>query len=158
MAYSTRQDGGGSRAAKLRPPPCHRLRCPAPPPGNPTARWAARSGAAPVSAPPDGDNGAPRWGRLCPASGGVDHWPRSRPPWLSTTGIAQGGGEGGATLGGGGGGKGSSRPGVGRHCDAVPPRVLVAVRQLLWRRQGRYIRNNGQQISNNQKLTKGGFQ
>ncbi len=70
-------------------------------PGDPTARWAARSRAAPASAPPDGDNGAPGRGRLCPASGGVDHRPRSRPPWLSTTGIARGGGEGGATPGAG---------------------------------------------------------
>jgi hypothetical protein len=107
-----------------------RTRAPAPvpdsaarrrPPGDPTARWAARSRAAPASAPPDGDDGAPGRGRLCPASGGVDHRPRSRPPWLSTTGIARGGGEGGATPGGWGGGEGGYRPGVGRRRDAVPP-------------------------------------
>ncbi len=60
------------------------------PPGAPTARWAARSRGAPASAPPDGDDGTPGRGRLCPASGGVDHWPHSRPLWLSMTGIVQG--------------------------------------------------------------------
>jgi hypothetical protein len=91
-----------------------------PPPGNPTARWAARSRVAPASAPPDGDDGAPGRERLCPTSGGVDHRPRSRPPWLSTTGIAWGGGEGGATPEGGGDGEGGSRPEVGRRHNAVP--------------------------------------
>ncbi len=76
--------------------------------GDPTARWAARSRVAPASAPPDGDDGAPGWRRLRSASGGVDHRPCSRPPWLSMTGIVRGGGEGGATPGGGGG----CRPGA----------------------------------------------
>ncbi len=49
-------------------------------------------------------------------------------------------------------------PGVGRHRDAVPPRILVTVGQLLRRGQGNYIGNDGQQTSDNQKLTKGGFQ
>jgi hypothetical protein len=60
--------------------------------------------------------------------------------------------------GGGGGGKGGGRPGVGRRCDAVPPRVLVVVRRFLRRGQGSYIGNHGRQTSNNQKLMKGGFQ
>ncbi len=66
------------------------------PPSDTTARWAARSRVALASAPLAGDDGAPGRGRLCPASGSVDHWPCSRPPWLSTTG----GGEGGAMPGG----------------------------------------------------------
>jgi hypothetical protein len=110
-------DAGVFRQARWRRRPHRKTRAPAPAPapdsaaqhrplGDPTARWAARSRAAPASAPPDRDDGAPGWGRLCPASGGVDHWPCSRPPWLSMTGIVQGGGEGGATPGGGGGGGG----------------------------------------------------
>jgi hypothetical protein len=69
--------------------------------GNPTTWWAARFRALPASAPPDGDDGAPGWGRLQPALGSVGHQPCSRPPWLSMTGIVWGGGEGGAMLGGG---------------------------------------------------------
>jgi hypothetical protein len=128
------------------------------PPGNLTARWADRSRAAPASVPPDGDDGTPGWGRLCPASGSIDHRPRSRPPWLSMTGIARGGGEGGATRGGGGGGKGGGCPGLGRRRDAVPPHVLVAMHGFLRKGRGSYIGNNGRQTYDNQKLTKGGFQ
>ncbi len=128
------------------------------PPGNLTAQWDARSQAAPVSTPPDRDDGVPGWGRLCSASSGVDHWPCSRPPWLSTTGIAQGGGVGGATPGGGGGCKGSGRAWVGRRHDAAHPRVLVAVRQFLRRWHGSFIGNDGRQTNDNQNLTKGGFQ
>jgi hypothetical protein len=132
-------DAGVFRPAQWRRP-CRETRAPAPvpnsaarryPPGDPTARWATRFQAAPASAPPNGDDGAPVRGRLCPASSGVDHRPRSRPMLLITTGIAQGGGEGGAMLGGDEGGKGGGRPGVGRRCNAVPPRVLVAVRRFL---------------------------
>jgi hypothetical protein len=92
--------------------------------GNPTARWAARSRAALASTPPDGDNGALGWGRLCPASGGVDHHLCSRLPWLSTTGTAQGGGEGGAMPGGRG------RGGGGGHAG-----VLCPWKYLLWIRR-----------------------
>jgi hypothetical protein len=92
------------------------------PPSNPTARWATRSQAAPASAPLDGDDGAPGWGRLCPASGGINHWPCSRLPWLSMPGIAWGGGEGGASPGGRGGGEDGSLAGVGRRCDVPPPK------------------------------------
>ncbi len=119
--------------------------------GDPAARWAARSRAAPASAPPDGDDGAPGWGRLRPASSSVDHWPCSRPPWLSMTGIVWGGGEGGATPGGG------SRAGGGRCSDAATPCILVAVRRFLRRGHRSYIGNNRQQTNDNQKLTKGGF-
>jgi hypothetical protein len=125
--------------------------------GNPTARWAARSWVAPASASLDGDDDAPGRGRLRPASGGVDHRPCSRPPRLSTTGTAGGGGEGGATLGGGGGGGGRMGRG-GERCDAVPPCALVVVGQFLQRAHRSFIRNDGQQTNNNQKLTKGGFQ
>ncbi len=113
------------------------------PPGDLTAQWAARSRAEPVSTPPDRDDGAPGWGRLCSASSGVDHWPCSRPPWLSTTGIARGGGTGGATPGGGGGREGGGRAGVGRQHDAAHPRILVAVRRFLRRRHGSFIGNDG---------------
>ncbi len=113
------------------------------PPGDLTAQWAARSWAAPVSTPPDRDDGAPGWGRLCSASSGVDHWPCSRLPWLSTTGVARGGGVGGATLGGGGGREGGGRAGVGRQHNAAYPRILVAVRQFLRRRHGSFIGNDG---------------
>ncbi len=100
-------------------------RCPL---GDPTAQqWAASSRVVPACAPPDGDNGAPGQGRLCPASGGVDHQPCSRPPRLSMTGTVRGGGEGGAMPGGGGGGRGSSCAGGERRYDAAPPHVLVAV-------------------------------
>jgi hypothetical protein len=68
-----------------------------------------------------GDIGAPGRRRLCFISGGVNCRPCSRLPWLSTTGIVWGEGEGGATQGGMGGGKGGGRSGVGRHCDVVPP-------------------------------------
>ncbi len=102
-------------------------------------------------APPDGDHGAPRWGRLCPASGGVDHWLCSRPPWLGTTGTSRGGGEGG-TMSGVKGGSGGRR----RH-DAAFPYILVAVRQSLRRGCRSFIGNNGQQTNDKQKLTKGGF-
>ena len=115
------------------------------PPGNLTAQWAARSRAAPVSTPPDRDDGAPGWGRLCSASSGVDHRPCSRPPWLSTTGIAWGGGVGGATPGCGGGREGGGCAGVGRRHDAAHPRVLVAVRRFLRRRHRSFIGNNKRQ-------------
>ncbi len=132
------------------PRPRPRLRCPAPPLWRPH-RTVGRQ------VPGGAGERAPGRGRLCPASGGVDHRPRSRPPWLSTTGIAVGGGEGGATPGGGGGGEGGGRLGVGRRRDAVPPRVLVVVRRFLRRGRGSYIENGGRQTSDNQKLTKGGF-
>ncbi len=127
------------------------------PPGDLTAQWAARSRAAPVSTPPDRDDGALGWGRLCSASSGVDHRPCSRPPWLSTTGIARGGGVGGATPGGGGGREGSGRAGVGRRHDAAHPCILIAVQRFLRRRHGSFIGNNGRQTNDNQNLTKGGF-
>ncbi len=120
-------DAGVFRPARLRRRPRRKAPAPSPesaarrrPPSDPTARWAARSRAAPVSAPLDGDDGAPGRGRLCPASGGIDHWPWSRPPWLSTTGIARGGGEGGATPGGGGGHAGG-RGGGGEALQCAPP-------------------------------------
>jgi hypothetical protein len=125
--------------------------------GDPTAQWATRSRAAPASTPLDRDNGAPGRGRLCLPSIDIDHQPCSRPPWLSMTGIVQGGGGGGAMPGGGGGGRGGVHVGVGRHCNAATPPVLVAVRQFLRRVHGSYIKNDGQQTNNNQKLTKGGF-
>jgi hypothetical protein len=159
-------DAGVFRPAQWRQQPRRETRAPTPvpvsaaqrrPPGKPTARWAAWSRAAPGSAPPNGDDGTPGQGRLCSASGGIDHRPRSRPPWLSMTGIVRGGGEGGATPGGGGGGKGGGRPRVGRRRDAFSPHVLIAVRRFLRRGQGSYIGNGGRQTSNNQKLTKGGF-
>jgi hypothetical protein len=127
------------------------------PPGNLTAQWATRSLVAPVSTPPDRDDGAPGWGRLCSASSSVDHWPCSRLPWLSTTGIARGGEVGGATPGGRGGRGGDGCGGVGRRRDAAHPRVLVAVWRFLRRRCGSFIGNDGQQTNNNQNLTKGGF-
>jgi hypothetical protein len=143
-------DAGVFRPARLRRRPRRETPAPSPesaarrrPPSDPTARWAARSRAAPTSAPLDGDDGAPGRGGLCPASGGVDHRPCSRPPWLSTTGIARGGGEGGATPGGGGGGEDGGLAGVGRRCDVPPPRVLVAVRRFLRRGRGSYIGNDG---------------
>ncbi len=155
----------------MRIPPCTmaaaaapRTRAPAPAPdsaarrrplGDPTARWAARFRAAPASAPPDGDDGAPGWGRLRPAYGGVDHRPCSRPPWLSMTGIVRGRGEGGATPGVGGGCGGGGRAGGGRRRDAAC--VLVAVRRFLRRGRGNYIGNNRRRTNDNQKLTKGGF-
>jgi hypothetical protein len=159
LAYSARHNCGGGCAAKPVPPPlpkpnsAARLR----PPSDPTARWAARSRAAPASAPLDGDDGTPGWGRLCPPSGGVDHWPCSRPPRLSTTGIVRGGGEGGATPGGGGGNKDGALAGVGRRCNVPLPRILVTVQQFLQRGRGSYIGNNGRGTKNNQKLTKGAF-
>jgi hypothetical protein len=128
------------------------------PPGNLTTQWAARSRVAPVSTPPDRDDGAPGWGRLCSASSGVDHRPCSRLPWLSTTGIAWGGGVGGATPGGRGGREGGGHAGVGRRHDAAHPRILVVVRQFLRRRHRSFIGNNGRQTNNNQNLMKGGFQ
>ncbi len=128
------------------------------PHGNPAAQWAARSRAVPASTPPDGDDGTPGWGRLCPASGGIDHRPCSRPPWLGMTGIVWGGGEGGATPGGRGGCGGGGCVGGGRRCNASTPCILVAVRRFLQRGCGSYIRNNGRQTNDNQKLTKGGFQ
>ncbi len=149
--------------------PCRKTRTPAPSPapyyaagsrplGNLTAQWAARSLAAPVSTPPDRDIGAPGWGRLCSASSSVDHRPCSRPPWLSMTGIARGGGVGGATPGGGGGCEGGGRAGVGRRCDVAHPRVLVVVRRFLQKKHGSFIGNDRRQPNNNQNLTKGGFQ
>jgi hypothetical protein len=151
LAYSARHNGGGGRAAKPVPPPLSPTPLPAtaplatPPHGGPPGPGRRRQAHPQMgtTAPPDGDDGAPGWGRLCPASGSIDHQPCIRPPWLSTTGIARGGGEGGAMPGGEGGSKGGGRPGVGRHRDAVPPRILVAVRRLLWRGQGSYIGNNG---------------
>jgi hypothetical protein len=89
--------------------------------GDPTAWWAARSRAAPASMPPDGDDGAPGWGRLRRASGSIDHRPCSRPPRLSMNGIVQGGGEGGATPGGGGGCGGGGRAGGGGVAMQPPP-------------------------------------
>jgi hypothetical protein len=93
---------------------------------DPTARWAARTRAAPASMPPDGDDGTPGWGRLRPASGGIDHPPCSRPPWLSMTGIVRGGGDGGAKPGGGGGcgGGGGGRAGGGCIAMWPPPASL----------------------------------
>jgi hypothetical protein len=139
-----------------------RTRAPAPdsaarrrPLGNPTARWAARSRAVPASAPPDGDDGAPRWGRLCLASGSVDHWPRSRLLWLSMAGTVQGGGEGGATPGGGVGGRGGGHTWGGRRCDAATPCILIAVRRFLQRGRGSYIGNDGRRSNDSQKLTEG---
>ncbi len=108
--------------------------------------------------PPDRDDGAPRWERLCSASSGIDHRPCSRPPWLSMTGIAWGGGVGGATPGGGGGHEGGGRAGMGRRCNAAHPHVLVAVQRFWQRRHGSFVGNNGQQTNDNQNLTKGGFQ
>jgi hypothetical protein len=128
------------------------------PPGDLTAQWAARSRAAPVSTPPDRDDGTPGWGRLCSASSGVDHRPCSRPPWLSTTGIARGGGVGRATPGGGGGRKGGGRAGVGRRHDASHPRILVAVRRFLRRRHGSFIGNDGRQTNNEGWLSTRGSQ
>jgi hypothetical protein len=131
LAYSARHDVGGGRAANPRPRPRPNSAARRHPLGDPTARWAARSWAAPASAPPDGDDGAPGWGRLRPASGGVDHRPYSRPPWLSTTGIVRGR-EGGATPGGGGGCGGGGRAGGGgvamlRCGDPLRPRRGAAI-------------------------------
>jgi hypothetical protein len=145
-------DAGILRQARWRRQP-HRVTCtPAPVPnsasqcrplGNPNARWVARSRVAPASAPSDGDNGAPRWRRLCPASGCVDHWPCSRLPWLSTTGTTRGGGEGGAMPGRGEWAGTAVPQGGGRRCNAALPSVLIAVRQFLRRGLGSFIRNNG---------------
>jgi hypothetical protein len=168
---SQRLEGGDAGVfcpARWRWRPCRKTRAPAPAPtpdyaagsrpsGNLTAQWAARSRAAPVSTPPDRDDGAPRWGSLCSASSGVDHRPCSRLPWLSTTGIAWGGGVGGDTLGGGGGRKGGGRAGVRRRHDAAHPRILIAVQQFLQRRHGSFIGNDGRQTNDNQNLMKGGF-
>ncbi len=77
-------DAGVFCPARWRWRPRRETRAPAPvpapnyaarsrPPGNLTAQWAARSLAALVSTPPDRDDGAPGWGRLCSASSGVDH-------------------------------------------------------------------------------------
>jgi hypothetical protein len=162
-------DAGVFCPAQRRWRPHRKTRAPAPtpapdyaagscPPGDLTAQWAARSRAAPVSTPLDRDDGAPGWGRLCSASSGVDHRPCSRLPWLSTTGIARGGGVGGATPGGGGGREGGGRAGVGRRCNAAHPRILVTVWQFLRRRHGSFIGNDGQQTNDNQNLMKGGFQ
>jgi hypothetical protein len=140
---STRHDGGGAALRTRVPAPApdsSARRCPL---GNPTAQWAARSRAVPVSVPPDKDDGAPGWGRLCPASRGVDHWPCSRLPWLSMTGIVRGGGERGAMPGGGGGCGGGGRTGGGRRRDAPPPRILFTVRQFFWRLRGSFIGNDG---------------
>jgi hypothetical protein len=92
LVYDSRHLAGGDAGifcpARWRRRPRLKTRAPAPipdstarhcPPGNPTARWAAKSWVAPASAPPDGDDGTPGRGRLCPASIGVDHQPRSRP-------------------------------------------------------------------------------
>ena len=75
-------DAGVFHLAQLRHWPRRENRAPTPAPdsaawrhipSNPIALWAARSWAAPASAPLDGDNGTPGWGRLCPSSSGVDH-------------------------------------------------------------------------------------
>jgi hypothetical protein len=150
-------DAGVFRPARWWRQPRRKTCAPAPAPnssarrrplGNPTACWAARSRVAPACAPPDGEDGAPGWGRIRSASGSVDNWPCSRPPRLSTTGTAWG--EKKEEPGQGAGeGAGASRCG--------PPCVLVAVRQFLRRGCGSFIRNEGQQTNSNQKLTKGGF-
>jgi hypothetical protein len=145
-------DAGLFHPERLRRQPRCNTCAPAPAPGSAawhcplgdptTRRWAASSRVVPACAPPDGDNGALGWGRLCPTSRGVDHWPCSRPLRLSMTGTARGGGEGGATPGGGGGGRGGSRAGGGRCCNAAPPCVLVVVRQFLRRGHRSFIGNN----------------
>jgi hypothetical protein len=144
LVFSARHDGSGGHAAKPAPP------SPSPTPLPSAAPLATASHGGPPglgrhrqARPQTGTMVPPRRGRLCPAFSGIDHWPRSRPPWLCTTEIAWGGGEGGATLGGGGGGEGGGRPGVGRCHDVVPPHILVAVRRFLWRGQGSYIGNRG---------------
>jgi hypothetical protein len=73
------------------------------------------------------------------------------------TGIVQGVGEGGATLGGGVGDGGGGHVGGGRHRNAVPPCILIALWQFFWRGHKSYIGNDGLQTNDNQKLTKGGF-
>jgi hypothetical protein len=158
LVHDTQRPAGGDAGvfcpARWRWQPRCKTRTPAPTPaldyaagsclpGNLTAQWAARSLTVPVSTPPDRDNGTPGWGRLCSASSGVDHRPCSRPPWLSTIGIAWGGGVGGATPGGGGGRKGGGRAGVGRQRDAAHPRILIAVRRFLRRMRGSFIGNDG---------------
>jgi len=129
LAYSARHDGGGSRALNPHPRPRPHAPAPAPAPdsaarrcplGDPTARWTARFQAVPARVPPDWDDGAPGWGRLSPASGGVDHQPCIRPPWLSMNGTVWGGGEGGATSGGGEGCGGGGCPG-GREASLCSP-------------------------------------
>ncbi len=91
LAYSARHDCGGGRVAKpaSSPPP------PTPLPG--AASWRPQRtvgrqvpGGAGERALGRGRR-RPGRGRLCPASGSVDHRPCSRPPWLSTRGIARGG-------------------------------------------------------------------
>jgi hypothetical protein len=65
---SAGSDAGVFHPARWRRWPRRKTRAPAPVPnsaarrrplGDPTARWAARSQAAPASVPPDGDDGAP---------------------------------------------------------------------------------------------------
>ncbi len=114
LAYSARHDVGGGRAANPRPRPRPRLRCLAPPPWRPH-RTVGRQ------IPGGAGERAPGWGRLRPASGGVDHRPCSRPPWLGMNGIVRGGGEGGATPGGGGGCGGGGRAGGGGVAMRPPP-------------------------------------
>jgi hypothetical protein len=108
--------------AQWRQRPHCKNRAPAPTPdsaaqrhplGDPTAWWATRSWVAPACMPLDGDDSTPGRGRLRPASGGVDYWPCSRPPRLSTKGTARGGGGGVATPGGEGGRGGGGRVGGG---------------------------------------------
>jgi hypothetical protein len=130
-----------------RPRPCPQLRCPAPPPSR-SHRTVGRK------VPAGAGKRAPGWGRLRPASGGVDHRPCSRPPWLSTTGTALGGGEGGAAPGGGGG---CGCAGGGEASRCAPPRVHIALRRFLRRGHRSFIGNDGRQTIDNQKLTKGGF-
>jgi hypothetical protein len=99
------------------------------PHGDPTARWAAWSRVAPASAPLDGDDGAPGRGRLRPAYGGVDHWPCSRPPRLSTSGTARGGGKEEPRRGAGeGAGAALAWGGGALRCGPLPlPRRCAAI-------------------------------
>ncbi len=151
LVYSAWHDCGGGRTANPRPRPRPRLRYPAPAP------WQTHRTVG-CQVPGGADKCAPGQGRLCPASSGIDHRPCSRPLWLSTTGLAWGGGVGGAMRVGGGGGKDGGCAGAGRRCDGPPPCVLVAVQRFLRRLRGSFIGNDGRQTNDNQKLTKGGFQ
>jgi hypothetical protein len=63
LAYYAWHNGGSGHTLTPNSAAWH---CPL---GDPTTRWAARYRVVPATTPPDRDNGAPGWGRLCPTSG-----------------------------------------------------------------------------------------